>query len=322
MAAEATDTRFHPARHSGRFAPEYPPHGHSDHLPMAWLAMQGLGADAVRREAFAAAYLPRLQPLAPEHPLARRQREWLCELRADGTSAVLGRHLPRLVSGWYREAYHPLIRLGYAVEFDVPEEAAAALAYLEASGPSPRVEELADTSRHLKDASGLDLLRRAAGLQVNVSARASFSERAETVLAQSDMAELAWVIDDNLRRMSLAALAAFDATHDFFALHLLTGSHAFRLIRPWAGPRADAILNLGLLAGYLAIGAPPIPDMDGAADEPGEIPAEARARLLLRCADDEHDLKVAYSGWAQARHWQCGRYITAVERYLTVKHGT
>lgn len=36
----------------------------------------------------------------------------------------------------------------------------------------------------------------------------------------------------------------------FFALHLVTGSHAFRVLYPFAGELRDEIFTLGILAGY------------------------------------------------------------------------
>ncbi len=301
--------------HGRRFLPEYPPHGFSDHLPMAWLAMEGLGAPAPRREAFAAGYLPRLAPLAPRHPLRRRQEALIREMAADGLDAVVAHHLPALVSGWYREAYHPLIRLAYAVQFGIAEEAAAALAYMEAAGPDTTLAGLAAASAPAAGSGG-DLFHRAATRRADAERRAepdrgrSFTSRARDVLAAPWMAELALVVDDNLRQMSMAALAAFDATHDFFALHLVTASHGFRLLHGHAGPHADAVFNLGLLAGYLAIGAPPIAALP-------ETPATPSAgRLLELCRDDEHDLKVAFSALEQGRHWNDGRYPGVVERYL------
>ncbi len=300
-------------QHGRRYPPEYPPRGFSDHLPMTWLALEGLGAPPARREAFAADYLPRLSPLPSDDPRRRRQQTLIDEITADGMAAVVERRLPALVSGWYREAYHPLIRLGYAVRFGVAEEAAAALAYMEACGPDATMTRLAGQCRRVSG-SGLDLFGRARHLRADIDHNRSFTSRAQAVLARPAAAEMALVVDDDLRQMSSAALAAFDSTHDFFALHLVTASHAFRLLSPWAGPDADAILNLGLLVGYLAIGAPAISDAPAGA-APAAVPT--RARLLALCRDDdEHDAKIAFAAWEQARHWQDPRYLVAVERYL------
>jgi hypothetical protein len=298
-------------RHGRRYAFEYPPHGHSDHLPMALLALAGLGAPAERRESFVASYQPRLTPAPPGH--AHRQQALLDDIDVRGITAVVEDHLPRYVSGWYRAAYHPLIRLAYGVAFDQPGEVAAGLAYLEACGASARLEALARRAVHVAGPSGLDLLRLASGWRVDPGGDTSFDARADAVLVQPRMAELAVTVNDNLRETSRAALAAFASTHDFFALHLVTAGHAFRILHRFAGPDADAVMNLGLLAGFLAIGAPDVAEPSARAGPTG-LPAPAR--LLELCRDDEHDLKVAYSAWAQAAHWQDPAYLVAVEEYL------
>lgn len=300
------------ATHGRRYAPEYPPYGHSDHLPMAWLALGALGASAQRREVFARNYAARLAPWPADDDGPRRIDGYLAAIAAQGLPAVLERELPALVSGWYREAYHPLIRLAYAVAFDVPEEAAAALAYLHACGSNPRLEALAREAPLLADCSGLELLQRATGWRVGMNGADSFTARAERVLAAPDIGTRVGVVADNLAQVSRAALDAFAATHDFFALHLVTASHAFRVLYPYAGAHADAVLNLGLLAGYVCIGAPPL---ERAATGPAG-PADAQ-QLLALCADDEHDIKLAHSAWEQAAHFDDPAYLSVVAGYLT-----
>ena len=52
---------------SAAHAPEYGG-ALSNHLPMALVALERLGADEARLSAFAAAYSPRLQPVPPAQP--------------------------------------------------------------------------------------------------------------------------------------------------------------------------------------------------------------------------------------------------------------
>src|SRR5690606_16212305 len=181
----------------------------------------------------------------------------LADIERRGIAAVVADSLPGWVCGWFREAYHPLIRLGYGVEFEVPEEVAAALAYGEATGRSERLATLARAAR-TRTGTWLELIEETAALPHRAHDAPDFGDRAEAALHTPGIERLAVVLDDNLRQISHAALSVFAATHDFFALHLVTGSHAFRIVHPYAGPDADAILNLGILAGYLAVGAPSV----------------------------------------------------------------
>jgi hypothetical protein len=113
----------------------------------------------------------------------------------------------------------------------------------------------------------------------------------------------------------------FAATHNFFALHLVTGGHAFRLVAPYAGPHADALFNLGVVAGYAAVGAPPFhtaPLTGPALSDPDPTTQNALTPsvLLALCRDDEHDYKLAYSAWRQAAHWHDPAYLDVARAYL------
>jgi hypothetical protein len=111
-------------------------------------------------------------------------------------------------------------------------------------------------------------------------------------------------------------LDVFAATHNFFALHLVTASHAFRILYDHAGPHADATFNLGLAAGYAAVGAPEFESRQTPACQ-AEIPDQiAQESLLSLCADDEHDYKLAYSATRQAEFFNDARYLDVARTYL------
>jgi hypothetical protein len=108
--------------------------------------------------------------------------------------------------------------------------------------------------------------------------------------------------------LSRAGLEVFHATHEFFALHLVTGSHAFRVCAPWAGPRPERLLGVALAAAYVAIGAPDFGPIDAGR---AELP-----RVALASATDDHDIKLAYSCSAQARAHADADYEWVAARYL------
>jgi len=106
--------------------------GLTNHLPMALVAKQRLGANDVELKRFAAVYSRRLSPLAT----ARRQlnvENWKtaigdhdagAELRSyfarriaeDGPETALREHLPALLPGIGGAGFHGVIRLAYAIE--------------------------------------------------------------------------------------------------------------------------------------------------------------------------------------------------------------
>jgi Questin oxidase-like len=311
--------------HRSAHAPHYPPSNNSDHGPMTYLAMHGLGfeSDAIAR--FAARYRRKLAPLASVE-LGVSGADWaeqlgraesypalLCffdaEVAANGWRATVARYLPALISGWVKDAFHPLIRLGYGIEFEVPSEVAAGLAYLTASGDDPRLARA-------KERGPAQLEGRAYLEAVRAERKAHFAEGPfnarygrilDTVPLQPGTRGSDW--GASAAALSRACLEVFHATHDFFALHLVTGSHAFRLCVPFAGANAGALFDVGIGAAYLAIGAPVFRELESAE---GELPLHQ-----LAATTDEHDLKIGYTCRAQAQAYADPTYLWAAHAYLS-----
>jgi hypothetical protein len=285
---------------------------------MATLALAGLGASSAEIERHARAYERRLERQHTGFPAidGRSYHAALGTLAAypafvdyfdreiahHGAAEALRRHLPELASGWVRDAYHALIRLGYGIEFDAPSEIAAGLAYLAAIGPD---ERLASAAR-----SGATHPEPLAAVRARPDAsfvRGGFSERYDAVMKTSAVAESMPVLTDALRRVAHASIRVFEATHGFFALHLVTASHAMRVCAPYIGPSADGLSWAGLLAGYSCIGAP-APRKDAA------VPRCAAPDVALR--DNEHLIKLAYSAQSQAKAFDDPTFTRIVAEYL------
>ena len=304
---------------AGRFEPEYGGYL-SNHGPMGALALATLqewagverGAARDHAAGWLTSYATRLEPADGTSAFVLAQRQYRQALEQHGMAATLKQVLPGLISGWVRDAYHPLIRLAYGIEAGLLDEIAAGLAYLKLCGADPTVERLAATAT-LSDDTALAWLMSQEPPPVP-AACTTFTERAQHVIGT--LGGPVPLFHNNGQQIARAALCCFAATHDFFALHLVTGSHAFRLCRPYAGPHADAIQNLGVLTGYLAIGAPEVPG--DALEQTGTPERSAAARTLLNLAseDDEHDLKLAHTAIAEAEHWQEGAFVAAAARYL------
>ena len=116
------------------------------------------------------------------------------------------------------------------------EEVASALAYLELCGNDPGIEALA--ARLLeRDEPVPAMLQRLAPLAAAVDQQRTFTERLDQVVAEAAFAEASHTVADNLQAVSDAALRVFAGSFDFFALHLVTGSHAYRLLYDFVGPQ-------------------------------------------------------------------------------------
>jgi hypothetical protein len=310
--------------HRGSHALHYPPGDLSDHGPMAYLAMHALGQSPRAIELFARSYRRRLVPLSTAQTRVTRH-DWStaigrvanypallalfdAELRDRGFRATLAKYLPRLISGWVLDLFHPLIRLGYGVEFEVPSEIAAGLAYLACVGDDPALARAATDSVGV--AGGRAFLDRLRGRTDPSSIRGPgpFNRRYRQVVSAAALCPADGQEHAIYTELSRACLEVFHATHDFFALHMVTASHAFRLCSPWAGPDAHRIYSVGIGAAYLTLGAPTFqPIRRGEQDAPDADPGTL---------SDEHDLKILYTCRASGRtfadpsyEWVAGRYL-------------
>lgn len=275
----------------------------SNHLPMNLIALHRLGATDAQCERFIESYTPRLEPLAADdtaitdwrdhrgahaHNAAYR-RFFAAQLATRGRAAVLAGYLPQLAPGVSGAAFHPLIRLAFALEADSDPEVAEALAswcmaYQElgpltaGDQPPPRaLAAAAEAYRAAPTALGGDTLFDRLKAAAATPAFATWNGR--IAAAPSALAE--------------TALALYAGSgNGFLALHLVTATHAARrvLAHTACAPLLPALAQ-SLLAAHLVMGGPPIRPPAPAARTPGwdEILDAARA------STNDHDAKFCYA---------------------------
>lgn len=282
--------------------------GLSNHLPMALVALESLGADAARRRDFEARYAQRLRP-------ARARADWpvgdawtsrLGDRAAwpvyrdlfaqwivhEGARDMLAQVLPALMPGCAASAFHGLIRTACAVRVGHLGELADGLAHW-ASSHLP----LGD----LPPAGGAEtepamLLRRlSAGRSRAPLIAGRMRDAARGGAVNRTIASLA--IDERTAgRLARAAAQAYAATGNFTALHLVTGTHAMRLVVRFVDDPLAAwrwywqAFAHGVVAARLEPRAPvaarPWPELVAAA---------------IAC-DDEHVIKLVDSAREEHRH--------------------
>lgn len=108
------------------------------------------------------------------------------------------------------------------------------------------------------------------------------------------------IVPDDRRRLAELGLALFNDTHDFFALHVVTGTHALGVCADAIGLPVDGLRSAGFLAAYVTIGAPRF---------------DAFAEASPATIDDEHDAKLAFACADLARSLDSERFREAARVY-------
>lgn len=294
--------------------------GLSSHLPMALIALAGMGASEARLQAYAVEYSQRMSPLmSVTTPATTPVADWRAlrgqidgypallayfqhEVTQQGTDAVLRQVLPELMPGVGAAAFHGLIRLAYGVLAQSDSEIAAGLAYFAAryldlgpllpasgvaGGPDQQYLALAGKSPLLPPR---DLIF--ASMQ-DASHLPGFAAQVASVqIDQTTMAELA-----------RCALQLFNVEANFVALHMVTSCHALRLLLPYfADPLVQAVpwLWQAHLAAFYA----------------GKLGQQARMviagvpnagfdarQFAAHRAEDDHSIKMVFTCLQEAAHY-------------------
>lgn len=309
-----------------RFSVEFPPFM-ANHLPMLLVALERMGADGARLEAYFAEYREAngLVP-APEGSGRIHRRNWQAhfgerEYEGDYRSfmaeevARLGMaeaqrvYLPALVPGIAASALHALMRLAYAALEEDPDEVGVALGYWAMTFLPLR---FAGTSEPVTDnpAAILDRLRAIDALRDvpppepdllwrwmrEVSRKAAFPPVVDWLEARSDV----------LPRVATASRIFMAATMSFEALHALTGCHWLRLVGPSWPDQGLAVRYFwqAVCAVYPKIGMPPLPGAEEI-EAIRRTPCPSWPEIFARActSSDEHDISLVFSASEEERHY-------------------
>lgn len=271
--------------------------GLSNHLPMALVALQRLGADDARLQAFARAYRPRLDaspptagwPAGDAWPSRLGERaawpiyrdlfaQWLAH---EGAADVLAQVLPRLMQGVGAAAFHGLVRTASALPTGQAQELADALAYW-----ACRWLDLGHSRARGRAADPARLLPRlpvAAG-----GARLIFERMAAAAALPAFVQTVAQLRVDASTLPRLAELAAtlYARSGDFTVLHLVTSAHAMRVLLPFVEEPLPAV------RAYWRAFAAGVAATDLEPEELAPLSAWERIIEFALASDDEHVIKL------------------------------
>ncbi|MEO7150940.1 MAG: questin oxidase family protein [Burkholderiaceae bacterium] len=297
-------------------------YGHelSNHLPMALVALHGLGASEARLEAWAAGYRGRLAPAplpvvwigsepwkdrfgTPDAWPAYRSlfAQWLLH---EGRDAVLAQVLPALMPGCGAAAFHGLIRSACALRAGHAGELTDGLAYW--AWRYLPIEPAALDGREDDPGAVLDMLGSA--LADTCSDAGLIADRMRDAAAQPAFGPIVArlrVGDETLAALTRVALTRYAEGGDFTVLHLVTACHAMHALLPWLDEPLSALRSFwaACAAGAASVRPRPAPLALTVLPAWPEITARAIA------SDDEHVIKLVWActeldrlhGWEACR---------------------
>jgi len=295
--------------------------GLSNHLPMALLALQRLGADEARLQAFADSHASRLEPAPPAQTwpagdawtarLGEREawplyRDFFLQwLDREGSGEVLRQVLPGLMRGCGAAAFHGLIRTAYGVRSAHRRELADGLAYWACRwldlGESRALGRTPDPAR---------LLPR---LPVPGGSQRLIFDRMQAASAlpafAPTVAQLR-VDEGTLARLAALAAGLYARSGNFTALHLLTSAHALRVLLPFIDEPVPALRAYwrAFAAGVAASSA-----------EPDELPPLQDWPRIVEFAlssNDDHVIKLVDSCREQTEAYGGDAWRRAASRLL------
>ncbi|MEZ5830280.1 MAG: questin oxidase family protein [Dongiaceae bacterium] len=325
------------------YDPEYGG-GLCNHLPMALVALDQMGATPGRLNDYRRTHVSWLEKLPPHEatpagawPFRKADHVAFPDLQADfrrriardGWEAVLRAALPDLAPGLSAAAFHGLIRTAMGVVSRHVGEVAAGLAYWAAHWQRLGVA-LGAPAQEPPSPDPIALLNR-----LHSDPRFDFDPKKapglidDALLAVGALGGFGEVMDwldlsaCGIGDLARAAGVLYAATGDFTALHAVTGTQAVAVLLPYA--QAPKVLLpwlwQGMAAAYVAIGRPAIPDADTIdAWRATETPAWPDLLQRAVAEEDEHTVKLCYAALSLGRltgdrlfRWLAAREVGALK---------
>ena len=311
-----------------KYSPEYKIgdiEGISSHLPMCLYARHKLGASNEQLTKFYDNYI---KQLVIKEPQPENTFDWKKNLgchkytieyvnffkqlvEREGVEKVLHDFLPTLFKGVGGAAFHPLIRLSYALEMENESEVIEALAswgmgYLELNG------EISTTE--LKPVEVIENLSKLKISDVDISAPSVYLRMRKANGLECFSREVKYPKNINLEDIAKVALDIFLSNQNFSTLHLVTATHALRIVSPYLLNQEEAFKCYwaALTSVYIAVKAPEIkiPNTDCALLSWEELAEKAVA------SDNDHWCKFVYTCNAENLVYESSKYLLAANLLL------
>jgi hypothetical protein len=247
--------------------------------------MSGLGANDQQLSAYRDDYARILVEIEPAPPAKDWQTErgnrgaypvllsyFVREVESRGIETVVAEVLPACLTAMPTDAFHPIIRLGFAIAFDSSPETAAALAYIVSTAGELPVSDAPTDVRARMQAQADSPLSLKGGRFFEGIAELSREDDYPTGCAESFDA------------CASLALDVYRGTRNFFALHMVTATQAARICARIVDEKSVlAALSGSLLAAHRVVGSPAF---DTVLPVPDKLDREHSYKYVYACLDE------------------------------------
>lgn len=297
-----------------RFNPTYSKRRLTNHLSMALIALEKMGASQIRLQEFFDEYSQNLElliPIAQLDPITTQNwaehlgqsdsyHSYLLffthQLISAGITQTLKQYVPVLITGIATDAFHCVIRLAYAIEINDMHEIACSLAYFASAytilGERTSCEPISSDPEMLL--RRIRNIKNLVGNQFQDNALINRFVKVTKIPEFSHISGWLSISDSTVKHCAKAAIKLYATTKNFTALHIVTATHAFRVLLPYLS-KANEILPhywQAFCTAYISIGSPEITEFH-ISDSPympwKDIFSEATK------ATDDHTIKLIYS---------------------------
>ncbi len=250
----------------------------ANHLPMAIIAMNAIGADIDEIDRFMdenRSILEAVEPvqfeinsdnwakfLGQRDAFPAYRNHFLTLVENTGWQQVVTDHVGSLAGGISASAFHCLIRLGLGIRQKSAEEVAIALAFF-ASEYQSLGETMHSAGTGTTLAAVLDRLTDETSLRNRTFEAPNIIKRLNQVAANPGFQRVAALLNGctlELAELSDYALRLFASSNSFTALHGVTSCHALRWLLPLVTDKQRCLrfYARALLCAYVSIGTPKV----------------------------------------------------------------
>lgn len=245
------------------------------HLPMAFIALNQMGANDCQMQKFFEYYKPKLE-IKPISNMMISQENWQAycfkekyfvdleaffasEIKNEGIDKTLNKYVQRLSQNLISAAFHPLIRLAFAIQAESQSETAAALAYL-ADACSVITPQLItkNTSSEKQAFDAFAILEEFRQNEEVITVHKTNGLIADRMRYIDGLPAFNGVFNTLTNdRWTLTAIADLSLnlylrTNNFTALHALTGTQALRVVLPYITEDKQPIVLHNFARGIIA----------------------------------------------------------------------